>query len=101
MRGFPIPGVAAKLHPESAEGEAERMAGVLTVAIGGLGAIGAHLARALDAGVEGLSLVAVAARDRVKAERLLSGFRAPPAIVSLAELAERADVVVEAAPAAV
>ena len=28
------------------------MAGALTVAIGGLGAIGGHLARALDAGVE-------------------------------------------------
>ena len=76
------------------------MAGGLTVAIGGLGAIGAHLARALDAGVEGLSLVAVAARDRVKAERTVSGFRAPP-VVALPELAERADIVVEAAPAEV
>jgi aspartate dehydrogenase len=73
----------------------------LTVAIGGLGAIGAHLARALDAGVEGLSLTAVAARDQEKARRTIAGFRAPPAIVSLPELAERADVVVEAAPAAV
>ena len=77
------------------------MAQALTVAIGGLGAIGAHLARALDAGVEGLSLVAVAARDRTKAERTVAGFRTPPAVVALAELAERADVVVEAAPAAV
>jgi len=32
-----------------------------TVAIGGLGAIGLKLARALDAGVEGLRLIAVAA----------------------------------------
>ena len=54
---------------------------MLTVAIGGLGAIGAHLARSLDAGVEGLELVAVAARDRARAERLVSGFRAPPAVV--------------------
>jgi aspartate dehydrogenase len=77
------------------------MAGGLTVAIGGLGAIGTHLARALDAGVEGLSLVAVAARDRTKAERTVSGFRAKPAVVALHELAERAEVVVEAAPAAV
>ena len=77
------------------------MARVLAVAVGGLGAIGAHLARALDAGVEGLSLAAVAARDQAKAERLASGFRAPPAVVPLRELAERADVVVEAAPAAV
>jgi aspartate dehydrogenase len=39
-----------------------------TVAIGGLGAIGLRLARALDAGVDGLRLIAVAARDRAKAQ---------------------------------
>ena len=38
-----------------------------TVAIGGLGAIGLKLARALDAGVDGLQLIAVAARDQAKA----------------------------------
>jgi aspartate dehydrogenase len=72
-----------------------------TVAIAGLGAIGLNLARALDAGVEGLRLTAVAARDRAKAAAGLAGFRHPPAVVGLADLAERADVVVEAAPAAV
>ncbi|MDI3309300.1 MAG: aspartate dehydrogenase [Acetobacteraceae bacterium] len=77
------------------------MARNLTVAIGGLGAIGLHLAKALDAGVEGLRLTAVAARDQEKARRSIASFRAPPAIVPLSELAERADVVVEAAPAAV
>lgn len=77
------------------------MARTLTVAIGGLGAIGAHLARALDAGVEGLRLTAVAARDQAKARQTVAGFRNPPALVSLAELAEQADVVVEAAPASV
>lgn len=77
------------------------MAGVLTVAIGGLGAIGAHLARALDEGVEGLALVAVAARDQARAEALVGGFRRVPALVPLAALAEHADIVVEAAPAAV
>ena len=51
-----------------------------TVAIGGLGAIGLKLARALDAGVDGLQLIAVAARDQVKAEATLRGFRAPPRI---------------------
>ncbi len=71
-----------------------------TVAIGGLGAIGLKLARALDAGVEGLELTAVAARDRAKAEANLAGFRTTPPIVSLAELA-RADIIIEAAPAAV
>jgi aspartate dehydrogenase len=73
---------------------------MLTVAIGGLGAIGLPLARALDGGIEGLRLIAVAARDPVKAAANLIRFRDPPALVTLAELAQ-ADIVVEAAPAAV
>ena len=73
-----------------------------SVAIAGLGAIGGHLARALDAGgVEGLRLVAVAARDPEKARRSLAGFRQAPEIVPLARLGEIAEIVVEAAPAAV
>lgn len=72
----------------------------LTVAIGGLGAIGLDLARALDAGVDGLRLVAVAARDQPAARARVAGFTAPPDIVELPELA-RADIVVEAAPAAI
>lgn len=73
----------------------------LTVAIAGLGAIGLHLAKALDGGVEGLRLSAVAARDHQKARANLAGLRTQPALVGLAELAEHADIVVEAAPAAV
>jgi len=73
----------------------------LTVGIAGLGAIGLHLARALDQGVQGLRLVAVSARDQDKAAANVAGFRNRPAIVSLAALAEHADIVVEAAPAAV
>lgn len=71
-----------------------------TVAIGGLGAIGLPLARALDGGVDGLQLIAVAARDPARARDRVAGFAAPPRVVSLAELAE-ADIVVEAAPATV
>jgi aspartate dehydrogenase len=73
---------------------------VKTVAIGGLGAIGLKLARALDTGVDGLRLIAVAARDQTKAEAHLRDFRARPRFVPLADLAE-ADIVVEAAPAVV
>ena len=73
---------------------------MLTVAIGGLGAIGIALARALDAGVGGLHLIAVSARDRGRAEQAVAGFGRPPAVVDLAGLAA-ADIVVEAAPAAV
>lgn len=71
-----------------------------TVAMAGLGAIGLPLARALDGGVDGLALVAVAVRDRAKAEANLAGFRNPPRLVDIAALAQ-ADIVVEAAPAAV
>lgn len=71
-----------------------------SVAIAGLGAIGRPLARALDQGVEGLSLVAVAVRDQAKAQAALARFRSPPRVVGLEALAE-ADIVVEAAPAAV
>lgn len=72
-----------------------------TVAIAGLGAIGLKLARALDAGVPGLRLVAVAARDTAKAEANLAGFANPPAILPIERLGEVAEIVVEAAPAAV
>jgi aspartate dehydrogenase len=74
---------------------------MLSVAIGGMGAIGLRLARELDRGIEGLSLAAVAARDAEKVKAAVAGFRSPPVVTDLAGLAARADVVVEAAPAAV
>jgi aspartate dehydrogenase len=77
------------------------MSAELTVGIAGLGAIGLHLARALDQGVQGLRLVAVSAKDQAKAAANIAGFANKPAIVPLAQLAELADIVVEAAPAAV
>lgn len=70
----------------------------LTVGVAGLGAIGLHLARALDGGVQGLRLAAVSARDLKKAQRSVGGFKVLPMVVSNAELAA-CDVVVEAAPA--
>jgi len=73
---------------------------VLTVGIGGFGAIGLALARKLDAGIEGLRLVAVSARDRERARAVVSGFANKIDVTDLAGLAV-ADVVVEAAPAAV
>lgn len=73
----------------------------MTVAIGGLGAIGLPLARALDRGaVPGLRLVAVAAADQLRAAERVAEFETPPEVVPLARLAE-ADIVVEAAPASV
>jgi aspartate dehydrogenase len=70
-----------------------------TVGLAGLGAIGSPLARALDRGIEGLRLIAVAARDPVRARARLAGVEDPPALVDFSGLAE-ADIVVEATPAA-
>jgi aspartate dehydrogenase len=74
----------------------------LTVAIAGLGAIGLPLARALDNGsIPGLRLAAVAAADPDRARTRLAGFATPPAVVAAEQLADHAEIVVEAAPAAV
>lgn len=73
----------------------------LKVAIGGFGAIGSQVARRLDEGIDGLELAAVSARDLGRAREALSAFRRPVPAVSIEELAEIADVVVECAPAAV
>ena len=76
------------------------MAENLRVAIGGLGAIGLKVAQQLDQGIEGLQLVAVAARDHQAARHKLSNLQRPPPIVSLPELAAGADIVIECVPAA-
>jgi aspartate dehydrogenase len=70
----------------------------MTVSIAGLGSIGLPVARGLDAGVEGLRLILVGARDRERAAAAVQPFRSRPKVVGLPELAE-ADIVVEAAPA--
>jgi aspartate dehydrogenase len=79
---------------------ADQGAGGLRVAVAGLGAIGMAVARRLDAGIDGLALAAVAARDLDRARGRVADFRVPPEVVAAAGLAERAEVVVECAPAA-
>lgn len=69
------------------------------VAIAGLGAIGSKLARALDDGVPGFTLSALATRDVAKAEALISRFANRPALVPVAALEGYADLVIECAPA--
>jgi aspartate dehydrogenase len=71
------------------------------VAIAGFGAIGTVVARALDRGIEGMSLTAVSARNVARAERVMAGFAQPVPVLPLARLWEEADIVVECAPAAV
>ena len=73
----------------------------LKLGIGGLGAIGMSVARRVDAGdIPGLQLVAVAARDPVKAQARIAELTSAPKLVSLAGLAEAADVILECIPAA-
>jgi aspartate dehydrogenase len=72
----------------------------LRVAIAGLGAIGFKLARALDAGIDGLTLTAVAGSDPARAKAKTADFRSKPAVATAANLAGFADIVVDAAPSA-
>lgn len=68
------------------------------VGIGGLGAIGLPVARALDKGIAGLTLAAVSAADKARAAERVASFRNPVPVVELDELADVADIVVECAP---
>lgn len=72
--------------------------GELRVAIAGLGSIGSKIAVALDQGIEGLSLAAVAVRDPAKHQVFLDGLRRQPAVLPIDQLGEAADIVVECAP---
>ncbi len=70
---------------------------VLKVGIAGLGTLGSVIAEHLDGGIAGLALVAVCSRDSDKAKDRLARFRNPVPVVSAAELAARADAIVDAA----
>lgn len=72
----------------------------MKVGLGGMGAIGMAVARVLDNGVDGLTLSAVASRDADKVRGQVAGFRCAPLVVLADELAQHADIVVEAAPSA-
>jgi aspartate dehydrogenase len=69
------------------------------IAIAGLGEIGRTVARKLAQGLPGLSLAAIATRDRAKAKAWLDREGIACALVSLDELPDHADLVVECAPA--
>src|SRR6185503_14497135 len=71
----------------------------LRTAIAGLGTIGLPVARALDRGIPGLSLVAVVSRRRDVAEQRLAAAGIKIPVVSMGEMVEMADLVVECAPA--
>ena len=72
------------------------------VAIGSLGTVGFEVARRIDAGeLDGLTLSAVSARDHARARERMREFRSPADVVAAGVLVDRADIVVECAPAGV
>jgi len=73
----------------------------MNIAIAGLGAIGGEVARRLlNDAIPGLTLTAVAVRDRGKARATLERMGWSGPIVDVGELVSLADLVVECAPAA-
>jgi aspartate dehydrogenase len=72
----------------------------LRVGVAGLGAVGMPVARALDAGIEGLVLAGVSASDTARAKARTADFRTPPPVLGLDDLVEASDVLVEGLPPA-
>lgn len=70
----------------------------LRVGLAGLGAVGLAVAKRLEAGLEGLTLSAVAVRDADKAKRNLPRLGAGIPLVSAAELPSHSDIIVECLP---
>ena len=74
----------------------------MRVGIGGCGAIGMTVGRALDGGeLPGLRLACVSANNKEAAAERMSDYKSPVPVTGLAELSEHADVVIECAPGAV
>jgi aspartate dehydrogenase len=70
----------------------------LRVAIAGLGPIGSRVAKALDQGIVGLSLVAVSSANIEKHREWLGQLGQMPKTLPIEALADVADIVVECAP---
>ena len=70
----------------------------LRVAVAGLGSIGARVVEALDQGIDGLVLTAVAAQHPDKHRKRLASLKSAPAILPIDALADAADMVIECAP---
>src|SRR5438034_383564 len=87
--------VAPRLGPPT-EGAGPAALDTMNVGIVGLGAIGRAVCRALDDGLPGLTVSGATARDREKAERFLKGLRSSVPFLSLDDLIQASDVVVEA-----
>ncbi len=73
---------------------------VQRVAIAGLGAVGLPVARALAAGIDGLRLTAVSARDLDGARRKMQALAPDIPAIPASGLAEHAEIIVECVPKA-
>ena len=71
----------------------------LRVAVVGLGPIGTRVAEALDRGIVGLVLTAVAVQNPEKHRDWLSRLAKSPAVLPIEALSDAADIVIECAPA--
>jgi aspartate dehydrogenase len=71
----------------------------LRVAIVGLGPIGGTVAEAMDRGIDGRQLTAVAVQNPGKHRTFLAALKQSPAIAPIDGLADLADLVIECAPA--
>lgn len=74
-------------------------ASVARVAVVGLGGIGQKVVEALDQGIKGLSLAAIAVQNPDKHAAFLSKLGKRPPVLAIAELEAVADIVIECAPA--
>ena len=72
----------------------------MKVGIAGFGTIGARVGRALDDGLDGLTLEAVSGRDAVKTRAAVAQLKRPVDVVTPDELARRCDIIVECVPTA-
>jgi aspartate dehydrogenase len=70
----------------------------IRVAIAGLGAVGRTLARRLSAGIAGLELACISARDQAKARGWLEAEKIACPVVPLDAMPQYADLAVECAP---
>src|SRR5882757_4640689 len=70
----------------------------LRIAVAGLGAIGARVVEALDRGIDGLVLTAVAMQNPEKHRSRLANLARPPAVLPIEALSGLADIVIECAP---
>jgi aspartate dehydrogenase len=74
--------------------------GKMRVAVVGLGAIGRKVVEALDRGIDGSALAAISVQNFEKHRDFLAKLSKAPVVLSIDELSEVADIVVECAPSA-